>query len=339
MPIKVLFLVKKRLDYGFYGYGMAYGLANSANFVVNFLNDSGIETKIETAIDSNDIDRLVTEYDPTHVVIEAIWVPPSKFREILKFRRHQKRRWIVRIHSKLSFLANEGNALNWINEYKHMVIAPNTEELANDLHDLMWLRTTYLPNLYYPSKLEQYPEMNVSRDSSIIDVGCFGAVRPMKNHLTQAFGAMKFANDLGKRLRFHINSTRTEQAGEQVLKNMRALFDKTRHSLVEHQWMSHQEFIRIVGQMDVGTQVSLTETFNIVAADFVSQNKPILGSDQISWLPWLCKVKDSNSSENVRDGLAFVHKYHNWGLNKLNNTYLNWSNKKAGKLWLDYLKG
>ena len=37
--------------------------------------------------------------------------------------------------------------------------------------------------------------------------------------------------------------------------------------------------------MDLGMQVSLTETFNIVAADFVMNNVALVGSAEIPWLP------------------------------------------------------
>jgi len=45
--------------------------------------------------------------------------------------------------------------------------------------------------------------------------------------------------------------------------------------------MDHSDFISIVKSMDIGMQVSLSESFNIVAADFVSNGIPLVGSPDI----------------------------------------------------------
>ena len=118
--MKVLFVVKKRINYG-----ASYGLINSARFVSNFLNHAGIESKVTEAKDANAIDKIVTEYNPSHVIIEALWVTPEKFEELLKKPRHKNREWIVRLHSRLPFLATEGIAIEWLKKYKDITIAPN----------------------------------------------------------------------------------------------------------------------------------------------------------------------------------------------------------------------
>lgn len=64
------------------------GLRNSAGFVVNMLRANGVRAKLVEVTDNNDIDREVTAYRPTHVIIEALWVVSSKF-EALQ-RRHPR---------------------------------------------------------------------------------------------------------------------------------------------------------------------------------------------------------------------------------------------------------
>jgi hypothetical protein len=101
---KALFICKNRND----SYGVSFGLLNSAKFISDFLTDSGMESQVVQVIDANGIDKVVTEYNPTHVFVEAIFVTADKFRELLSIKRHQDRIWVVRIHSKFPFLANEG---------------------------------------------------------------------------------------------------------------------------------------------------------------------------------------------------------------------------------------
>ena len=48
--------------------------------------------------------------------------------------------------------------------------------------------------------------------------------------------------------------------------------------------MPHDKFLEMCSKMDVGMQVSFSETFNIVAADLVTAGVPIVGSKELPWL-------------------------------------------------------
>src|SRR6202041_1643999 len=81
-------------------------------------------------------------------------------------------------------------------------------------------KVIFLPN-YYPVTVGNH----IPKPSSdFIDIACFGAVRPLKNTMLQAVAALRFADRIGKKLRFHINSSRVECQGEPVLKSLRTLF-------------------------------------------------------------------------------------------------------------------
>src|SRR6202043_1892147 len=105
-----LFIVKQ--FYSSPGYCHSTGLRTSAQFVVDMLLSEGHRAKLVEAVDGNSIDRLVSQNNPTRVVLEAIWVTPDKLAQLIKL--HPKVRWTVRIHSEISFLANEGMAFAWI---------------------------------------------------------------------------------------------------------------------------------------------------------------------------------------------------------------------------------
>ena len=160
---KVLFILKRREDYNATTHshiGLSTGLYNSASFMDTMLNDRGIESVLEVAIDNNCIDRLVTKHRPTHVIIEALWVVPSKF-SVLQ-RLHPKVTWIIRLHSEMPFIAGEGNALDWIGDYsrfKNIVIGVNAPRMLRETklylqHLNQWDQETtdkkvvYLPNFY-----------------------------------------------------------------------------------------------------------------------------------------------------------------------------------------------
>jgi hypothetical protein len=162
---RVLFLLKQRdvkfYDIGSGQYSTSSGLLNSATFVVEMLTKNHVDAKLVHVIDNNCIDREITKYKPTHVVIEALWVVPDKFHVLRKL--HPDVKWIVRIHSEIPFLANEGMAMEWFYRYlahDNVIIAPNSPRTTDDLRLLAqaahpeWSnekidsRIIWLPNYY-----------------------------------------------------------------------------------------------------------------------------------------------------------------------------------------------
>jgi hypothetical protein len=332
--MKILFICKKRLS----EYGISIGLNNSSAFISNYLNKKGIESKSISVTDANSIDKEVFEYKPTHVVIQALWVPAYKFKELLLIKRYKNIKWIVSIHSKIPFLANEGIAIKWLNEYKdlqkdfsNLIISANSKETVDCIRKALKINCIYLPNIYMPL----YYFNKFKNKSNIINIGCFGAVRPLKNQLIQAMAAIAYGDKYKKIIHFHMNGKRTEQKGDIVLKNIQELFKNTKHSLIEHEWKNHKEFLNLVNTMDIGLQVSLTETFNIVAADFVHCFKPIVISPEISWASFISKA----NPHDINDIVEKIHKNLKCNLSvHLNYFKLYLSNKKSGKKWLSYLK-
>lgn len=278
---KVLFVLKNEPDYS-YGYGgkKSSGLYNSALFVSNMLNASGVVSQVSIVADNNDIDHEVFVFKPTHVIIEALWVVPSKFAILRKL--HPNVIWIVRIHSEIPFLALDGIAVDWIKQYvqlPNVFVATNSLRTKSDLEIVAGADIVYLPN-YYPLGFLAPKKTNIQKS---INIGCFGAVRPFKNQLTQAIAAYGYAERNKLALTFHINSSRIEQNGDNVLKNVRALFAGSPYSLVEHTWFDHAAFLTALQALDLVMTVSFTETFSIVTADAVSQGIPIVTSPEVNW--------------------------------------------------------
>ena len=339
--MKILFVIKANTDYAGSYSKCSGGLLNSAKFVSDMFMDynefgrSWIESRVVEVQDNNDIDRVVSEFSKekegqvNYVVIEALWVVPEKFDILQKLYPNIK--WIIRLHSHIPFLANEGIAMDWLQRYdlyENVFIGVNYYPAKESLEKILGKKVLYLPN-YYPIS---EPEQKVFHDESLLEIGCFGAIRPMKNQLIQAIAAIRFAEELNKDLFFHINIARVEQKGEEVLKNIRALFNGSRATLVEHPWLNHSDFVKLVKSMDLGMQVSLSETYNIVAADFVNQEVPIVTSSEIEFINHYshCSTKDINS---IIKALKFAYDYPK--LNAWRNKQMLRSNsEKARKEWL-----
>ena len=345
---RVLFVLKLRHQSGGeYSVLKHSGLFNSATFVKDMLCENGYVADLVQVVDNNQIDAQVKKHNPDIVIIEALWVVPEKFDVLQKL--YPKVKWIIRLHSELPFLANEGIALEWINKYlymKNVYISANSDFAQRDLenyvkasmHPTLHNKIIFLPNYYPVKNATMLPRMfwNVG---STINVGCFGAIRPMKNHLVQAAAAVEFAEQRGLICKFHINSGRVEGKGDTVLKNLRAFFQGLggRHILVEHGWLDRTEFLQLVRQMDIGLQVSLSETFNIVSADFVNEDIPIVTSTEVDWMPifFTSKATDAQKIVNAMTRVLFYKRYFDW---------LDWPRKSLKKyverterIWVDKL--
>lgn len=335
--MRILFICKKRIEsYG----GISFGLSNSATFVCNALNKKGIECKRVSVIDNNSIDKEVHQYKPTHVIIEAYWVVPSKFDVLCPL--HPTVKWIVRGHSKIPFFANEGICTGWTGEYiqraeqyDNFYLSFNDLDTCNTIFYGFKYMPIYLPNIYCPIK-DKKDKKDKMLKGDYVDVGCFGAIRPMKNTLQQAFASICFADRIGKKLRFHINGNRTEQKGENVVNNLRNLFKDSPHELVEHSWMNHTDFIELIRTMDIGIQVSLSESFNIVGADFVSNGVPFIGMSDMRWLSSLYIAKPTEI-EDIVSKMLFAWEVRGLKIHYINKFLLHLHNVKAIQAWIDCL--
>ncbi len=335
---KVLFILKQRTAH--YGNTSSYGLMVSCQMVSECLRNENIDSKIVTVIDSNSIDREVFNYKPTHVVLEAIWCPPYKLAQLLNL--YPKIKWDVRLHSKFPFLAQEKMALEWLNQYKNLIvkfknltISANNRDFIDEINNTLGFNIRYTPNCY-PVSGSIFP--NTKKIGEILDIGCFGALRILKNHVQQAIAAIFVANCLNKKLRFHINDSSTfEKEGNPILNNLKHIFEDSGHQLVIHPWDGHDNFVALVQCMDLGMQMSFTESFNLTAADFVSNGIPLLGSSEIEFLSGIYQAKPANFKDIV-EKLKFIINNKWLGLHIINTINLRKHTKQAVKDWLFFLK-
>lgn len=309
------------------------------------------KAKVVQVADSNDITPVVTQYRPTHVVVGALWVPPEKFQQLQRLHPHVQ--WIVRNHSEMPFVSMEGIAVDWLLRYvdndnvrvacnspralaalRHLVASAHPDWALDEIRDSV----IYLPNTYHSWAHDYHPHP-VHKLSDELHVGLFGAIRPLKNHLNQAIAAIMLADSLGKTLRLHINGSRLDGNADPILKNLRQLFKRhPSHSLFEHSWLSHNSFLGLVKEMDIGLQCSFSETFNIAAADFVTMGVPVVGSPEIPWL-WSWSTADPTDTDAIYRAMRLNYRLGKWGIPQvINKDALRRYSYHSEDIWLDFLE-
>lgn len=327
--MRILFILKKNETYSFTHYcRRSSGLWNSTRYIVESLSARGVHAHIVEVNDNNDIDRELTLHRPDIVVIEALWVVPEKF-DILMQLHPNVQTWSVHMHSHMPFLALEGIAMDWLKLYAERGI----KIIANSPPSYFAYRcifaedqVVYLPNVYI-----SHPQKVHFKDKEHIDIACFGAVRPLKNQLLQALCAIKFARDKGKKLNFHINGSRVETGGDPVLKNLLYLFHREDNAdLILHDWHEPEDLIKVLSHFDMGMQVSLTETFNVVTADYVTAGLPVVVSKEIKWVSNWCNAEDDDPNNIMK----VMHRvWHGNLLVKRNQSLLLRYSEKAQEMW------
>lgn len=326
---RVLFVLKTRPSGppGSWGYSecggpLASGMSVSVLQMVNVLNQVGFSAKMVQVENNNFIHQEVEAYQPTHVIIEGFWVVPDKFKVLQAMNPNVA--WLVRCHSNTEFLAHEGNVFGWAIDYltRGVTVAFNSPDakrvidtLVRDSEIHKAGATVYLPNYYdFNAQLNlpcEWLQKLVIRHSRVkqpgeFHVGCFGAVRPLKNHMNQALAALHMVRRMGLKLKFYINANRVENQGDSLVRSLRSLFQQMQgHDLVEVPWQPHAEFMNLLTEMDLVTQVSMSETFNIVLADAVACGIPVVGAN----IPWL--DDDYQAEPNDVDEISRVM-HHTW---------------------------
>jgi hypothetical protein len=331
---RILFILKER------HYSQAktsYGLINSATLVANYLTKKGYECKVVEVVDANFIDREIHLFRPDTVILEALWVPTYKLDELMQLRRHHHIKWVVRVHSDIGFLSVETQGIRFLNEYiglhqKDLTIALNNYQFVESLSSALNYKFTYLPNIV----IIQKPGDDFLEEHRHIDIGCFGAMRILKNQCFQALCAMWAASYLDKKLFFHITPNLSIE-NDPVLANLIELFKNSKHHLVIHDWLPNDEFQQLIKKMDFGMQLSFTESFNIISADFINNNRLIIVSDAIDWLPAIVRTSTTNYAEAIKKIIyAYNHRNSNY-LKGREKVHLSEYNEGAEKKWTDFL--
>lgn len=247
---------------------------------------------------------------PTHAVIEAPWIPADVLHQMLFDFSHVH--FIVRTHSQIAFLQADRNAISTIRQMialeegmPNFSVSSNAVKLCDYLNRVYTAKCLYLPNLYNYHR----PHMK-RRDTErhrTLRIGCFGALRPLKNHTTAGAAALMIAERHRSELEFYISTERDDKSSMSK-DSLRNMFSGLKWAkLIENPWQDWTDFRRTVAHMDLCIQVSFSESFNIVTADGCCEGVPSVVSDTIEWAPDHWKAHSDDAGDAARIGLNLLH--------------------------------
>lgn len=301
------------------------GLSNTIEMICR---DLPIDHYAFNAVEN--IHNILTRRSYDKVIFEATCVNGRALRGLRE--SFPNTRFYVHFHSNLPFLAEEGDSLVYVKEY----IDGGVGIIWNSEQSFMAMKTlpgaVYLPNVYHFEEFTQLKE-----EGPVLDVGCFGSIRSMKNQLMQAAAAIRMADMKGKKLRFHMNVKRTEN-GSSAKNNLLNLFKlHPKHELVEVPWMEHKDFIQYLRNLDIGMQVSLTETFNMVAADYVSAGVPMVVSEEVRWASAFSQVSTGDIISIINGMNRAINEEGKQNLISYHRNRLRGFSEESKRLWLEFI--
>lgn len=284
------------------------GLGVSALNTAKCLREAGFHTDVWAILSAQDLanklSALPCDRRPSHIVINAPWIRELELQKLVfGFRDVQ---FAVTCHSNVGFLAMDPEAVtNFRNNLKLEQASLNFQAAGNSLRFCRWIEhgygrpCTFLPNLYYLG--DRQPEHRRLWSGGTLRLASFGAVRPLKNHLSSAAAALTLADMLHTDVDFHISVGRIE-GGSSVVRSIEAMVGGSPSvRLIKDEWYQWPNFRHLVKGMHLLLQPSFTETFNMVTADGASESIPSVVSDAIEWAPdhWKADCDDPESIARI----------------------------------------
>lgn len=316
MELSAVKLLLCPLNYTGWGNISHTGLAMSAQNTARVLRSSGINATVRPALNMANLEQLVASESPTHIVINALWLPTVELAYLTHKYAHVQ--WALLIHSNLAFLQVEPNGIIKLREavdlerssVGNFEVAANSVNGSNGIQDAWECKCLYLPNLYYLDDSARV--LRPKWHGGTLRIGAFGALRPLKNPIASAFAALAIANSLATDLEFCVNIGRNDGGGQaKLLPGIEAIYRDLSHArLVKIPWQPWTSFRRTVRGMHLMLQPSFTESFNVVTADGIAEGVASVVSDVIEWAPPHWRAHPDNTEDIARVGRLLLKDPH-----------------------------
>jgi hypothetical protein len=313
---------------------------NVAGFATaKVLRDAGIDVHVFPVRHNVDIVTAIDHYNETHheqithCVISAPWLSVYDLEALVKNFTGTK--FAILSHSNVGFLQADPEGVRLLRAYHELSKNYSNLHVGGNCNRFTdWMMGSYggeivhLPNLYPVGKCKVKTHTGVP-----IRIGAFGALRPYKNFMTAAGAATVIQRRLGLPVEFHMSGG-GEEIGNCISNAINQVFENTGVTLIKHDWQYWDDFVELVGRMDLLLQPSFTESFNMVTADGIHAGVPSVVGPAISWAPDDWKADPDNALDIASVGLGLLK---NPNSNVRGFKALRRHNARAIEQWLAFL--
>lgn len=285
------------------------GVKVSVDHLCRVLNENGLAWQVYEYVNDEDLLHQVETCDCSCINLQV----PSFSDRTMELIMRSKNNVVLSIHSTLCNLQVEDNCLDRLIEFgrKYPRLAVTCPSLCEteSMQRIFGCDCLYLPNTFSyetdPEDIRKKIRDRADRLQSILnhssgkaEISLFSAYRPFKNMVTQAAAVAMLPSDIPVRLHLLDTSAKTP-----VYAAVAKICEDGDIETVYHRQSGNRELFRQMAGIDLGLQVSLSETFSYVAFEHMSQAVPVIGSSSV---PFASCTADYSDARSIRDSILRI---------------------------------
>lgn len=304
------------------------------------LSNMGIESRVITNfMGSSEIKlshvAMIEEFAPSHIIVEDLCIPFDAF-EYLKGLPSAPL-VTVRMRSEMGFaftLSSADPSILYKLGELGVFFAAASATMQSDLFNLLKTQVFLLPD--YHSITPNMPLKINEQAKEVVHIGCFGIVGLLNNTFAQLQAALKFGEMTGLKINFHAILQREDAAQNSIVENMVKLMENVAdkgHTITWHEFpFDYPSWKEILKGIDLGMQVTFSESYCHMAADMVDHNIPVIGGAN---LPSIAKTYCTDAVNIGSMALALLTAYKGIDTKRqeINKSALLQQNRSASAQW------
>jgi len=282
------------------------GLSNNTRQCARVLRKAGYGAESITLDEIGDWTTFILERRPRMIVLGALCIPPERLAELAA--AHTETRFVIRIHSNLPWLfqstAEFPGALAVLDLARDR---PNVFYSVVDPDEaLRWraagLPVIALPNVYGGEIAERPRPYNGPHP--YVHLSAMFALRILKHAGGHVLAAATVNRQVAVKL--YVQTGRADSP--KYARQMCLLANACDLLMPCEPYRKHAQFIEWLGDtIDVGLQLSATESFNYVALEHMALGIPVVASEAVRFCPW--RVNYEHTDEAAETVLRILSDY------------------------------
>lgn len=282
-------------------FGHETGVSVSVHHLEALLKKENMKFAVLSYKDDNELLNIIRDIESKVIILQAPTFSYQTLLEILKYGREIN----LVIHSTISFLQVEEEAFEKVQ--KILAIKDRKFSISNPCqYEVEGFRAYagcdvfYLPNTFN-NEIDNIEKILFERVENHADeklrVGLFCAYRPFKNIMTQLTACVLLQNKMG--IPVEVNMFRPIQSNP-IYRSVLQLINNTNLCVKFHEQCSNRDFYKILQEIDVGMQVSYSETFSYVICEHMMFGTPTVSSTTV---PFANKIVEFNNAVSIANGM------------------------------------
>lgn len=255
--------------------------------------------------DDQELLHLVKCHDSRVVMLQAPTFMPDTLMELIGTGRYVN----LVIHSTISFLQVEEEA--FANIQRYMAIKSANFSISNPcLYEVDGFKSYarcevfYLPNTFN-KQMDSKSDIAARRIEkacleNIIRIGIFCAYRPFKNIMTQITACNLLQKQMGIKVELHMFGSNERNP---VYRNALQLLDNMQIRCVLHENCANDKLYEILQDIDIGLQVSYSETFSYILCEHMMLGTPTVSSTTV---PFANRIAEFNDATSIAENMGEI---------------------------------